>query len=80
MAYNFERVATSLAGYFLQIVMNSSGTAAIVLSTVQSVPSGGKLCGTTALVLQGSYLQGLVRQGNPLVTYATLYWVGTGQA
>jgi hypothetical protein len=57
--------------------MGDGGTAAIVLSVVQSVPSGGHLCGTTNLVAVGSYLQGLVRQGNPLVTYDTLYWTGT---
>ena len=78
--FNFERIGTILAGFWLGQVMNSSGTAVIVLSTVQSVPSGGKLCGTTDKAVVGQYIQGLVRQGNPLVTYETLYWVGTGQA
>jgi hypothetical protein len=75
--YSKERAWTECASIFLSGCMGSDGTAAIVLSVVQSVPSGGLLCGTTNLVAVGSYQKGLVRQGNPLVTYATLYWTGT---
>jgi hypothetical protein len=76
--YNLERVFTSLAGYFLSMCMNATGTAKIVLSTVQSIPTGGHLCGTTALVVQGSFLKALVQVGAVPVTQTTLYWTGTG--
>lgn len=78
--YNAELVFTTLAALWLDLVMNASGTACIELSVVGTVPVGGHLAGTTDLAPTGSYLKGLLRQGNPLVTKTTLYWTGTGQA
>ena len=75
--FNVERVYTVLAGFWLGLAMNGTGTAVIALSDVAQAPSGGKLCGTTELVRQGRFLQGLVRQGMPLATIQTLYWTGT---